>query len=234
MAAALLRTALPARPSRLSYDVRVSNRTTTAADVGFEARTQELIAAGKAMFTLGLMPATSGNLSCRLDDGRIAITVSGSHKGRLSPADFVLVGAGGAACVGPPPSAETALHAQIYRRCDGAGAVLHAHAPSAVVLSRGVQGAFAFTGYEVLKAFPGVTTHATTLVVPVFANDQDVDRLAQTVDAWMAAHAPVHGYVLAQHGFYTWGATVADALRHVEAFDHLFRCEFAWRTGRLL
>jgi methylthioribulose-1-phosphate dehydratase len=79
-----------------------------------------------------------------------------------------------------------------------------------------------------------VTTHATTLVVPVFANDQDTDRLAQAVDAWMAAHAPVHGYLLAQHGFYTWGATVADALRHVEAFDHLFRCELAWRTGRLL
>src|SRR5262249_51916822 len=160
-------------------------------------RTQELIAAGRAMFALGLMPATSGNLSARLDDGRIAITVSGSHKGRLSPADFVQVGAGGAPCIGPPPSAETALHVQLYRRC-GAGAVLHAHAPSAVVLSRGVQGALAFTGYELMKAFPGVTTHTTTLVVPVFANDQDVDRLARTVDAWMAVHAPVHGFLVAQ------------------------------------
>jgi len=233
MADRLLADDAPARHRRLFYDVRVSNRTAPA-DAEFEARTLELIAAGEAMFALGLMPATSGNLSCRLDDGRIAITVSGCHKGLLSPADFVLVDAEGAARGERRPSAETALHAQIYRRCDGAGAVLHAHAPSAVVVSRGVQGTLELTGYELAKAFPGVTTHATTLVVPLFANDQDMGRLAQTVDAWMATHAPVHGFLLAQHGLYTWGACVADALRHVEAFDHLFRCEFAWRTGRLL
>jgi methylthioribulose-1-phosphate dehydratase len=101
------------------------------------------------------------------------------------------------------------------------------------VLSRGMQGPLAFRGYELAKAFPGVTTHAATLVVPVFANDQDTGRLAQTIDSWMAAHAPVHGFLLVQHGFYTWGACVASALRHVEAFDHLFRCELAWRTGRI-
>lgn len=229
-----MQTTFPARHRRPLYDDRMSNRTAAVPDAEFEARTLELIAAGEAMFALGLMPATSGNLSSRLDDGRIAITVSGCHKGLLSPADFTPVHADGTARDERRPSAETALHAQIYRRCRGAGAVLHAHAPSAVVLSRVAQGPLELTGYEMAKAFPGVTTHATTLVVPVFANDQDTDRLARTVDAWMAAHPPVHGYLLVQHGVYTWGATVADALRHVEAFDHLFRCELAWRTGRLL
>jgi methylthioribulose-1-phosphate dehydratase len=33
-----------------------------------------------------------------------------------------------------------------------------------------------------------------------------------------------HGFLLAGHGLYTWGATVSEALRHAEAFDFLFSC----------
>jgi methylthioribulose-1-phosphate dehydratase len=33
------------------------------------------------------------------------------------------------------------------------------------------------------------------------------------------------GYLIAGHGLYTWGADVAEARRHVEAFDFLFTCE---------
>ena len=59
-------------------------------------------------------PATSGNYSVRLDDGRIAITISGRHKGRLSEDDVMTVDAAGRALDGQRPSAETPLHAMLY------------------------------------------------------------------------------------------------------------------------
>ena len=50
----------------------------------FEQRAAELIEAGRTLYQMGMVPATSGNFSARLADGRIAITVSGRHKGRLT------------------------------------------------------------------------------------------------------------------------------------------------------
>ena len=65
--------------------------------------------------------------------------------------------------------------------------------------------------------------------MPNFANDQDIGRLAQEVAAYMEKHQPVYGYLIGGHGFYTWGDTVDDALRHVEAFEFLFDCELRIR-----
>jgi ribulose-5-phosphate 4-epimerase/fuculose-1-phosphate aldolase len=40
------------------------------------------------------------------------------------------------------------------------------------------------------------------------------------------------GYLIAGHGLYAWGASVDDALRHVEAFECLFECEVLERKLR--
>ncbi len=61
----------------------------------FLQRTAELIDAGRLLYRRGMVPATSGNLCARLSDGRIAITVSGRHKGKLCEADIMLVDAEG-------------------------------------------------------------------------------------------------------------------------------------------
>jgi methylthioribulose-1-phosphate dehydratase len=192
----------------------------------FERRAAELIDAGRALYQRGMVPATSGNFSARLADGRIAITVSGRHKGRLSADDIMLIDAAGRSLDERRPSAETGLHLQIYRRFPDAAAVLHPHSVNATLLSRGRRDHLVLRDYELLKAFPGVDTHECAVTVPVFANRQDIPVLAAEVDAWMERHAgPVHGYLIGGHGFYTWGATVEDALRHVEAFEFLFDCE---------
>jgi methylthioribulose-1-phosphate dehydratase len=192
----------------------------------FERRAAELIDAGRTLYQLGMVPATSGNFSARLADGRIAITVSGRHKGRLCAEDIMLIDAAGRSLDERRPSAETGLHLQIYRRFPDAAAVLHPHSVNATLLSRGRRDHLVLRDYELLKAFPGVDTHECAVTVPVFANRQDIPALAAEVDAWMERHAgPVHGYLIGGHGFYTWGATVADALRHAEALEFLFDCE---------
>jgi len=192
-------------------------------------RSRELIDAGAALFRLGLVPATSGNFSARLNDGNIAITVSGRHKGQLTEPAIMVINAEGRALDDRRPSAETGLHVQIYRRFPNIGAVLHPHSKHAVLLSRLETEQIVLRDYELLKALSGIDTHATTVTVPVFANDQNIPRLSQTVETYLEANEAVHGYIIAGHGFYTWGATVADAVRHVEALDYLFSCELYLR-----
>ena len=178
------------------------------------------------------MPATSGNFSVRLPDGRLVLTVSGRHKGKLTPDDLLLADADGRSLDGRRPSAETQLHVQVYRRFPGARCVLHPHTVNATLLSRLHAGRLVLQDYELLKAFSGVDSHDCAVTVPIFPNDQDIDRLAQVVDAYMARHAAVHGYLIAGHGFYTWGSSVEDALRHVEAFEFLFDCEMRLHGAR--
>jgi methylthioribulose-1-phosphate dehydratase len=186
---------------------------------------QELIKAGRFIDGRGWVPATSGNFSARLADGRIAITVSGRHKGRLTPADIMLIDVEGKALDGQTPSAETLLHTALYRRYPHVGAVLHPHSPGSILQSRLSPAGVVLENHELLKVLSGIRTHATRVTIPVFPNDQNIRQLANTVDDWLDRHGDVHAYIIANHGFYTWGATVQEALRHVEALEFLFDIE---------
>lgn len=192
----------------------------------FKLRSHELIEAGRFMFEQGWVPATSGNFSARLSDNTIAITVSGRHKGRLHAGDIMVIDMEGQPHLSTQrPSAEMPLHTALYRRFPEVGAVLHTHSLDATLLSRAIDSTLHLEGYELLKAFAGVATHQTAIEIPNFANDQDINRLASVVENYLDTHGPVYGYLIAGHGLYTWGHSVDEALRHVEAFEFLFQCE---------
>lgn len=191
----------------------------------FEARAVELIEAGKFIHARGWVPATSGNFSARLSDGSIAITVSGKHKGTLVLDDIMRVDSDGHSLDGKKPSAETLLHSSLYRRYPKLGSVLHPHSPNAMLVSRLFAHELVLEDYELLKALEGVDTHEVRLVVPIFPNDQNISRLSLKVDEYIEMHGDIYGYIIAGHGFYTWGSSVADALRHVEALEYLFDIE---------
>ncbi len=183
---------------------------------------------GRDLHARGWLPATSGNLSARLGPDRALITQSGRHKGRLSPHDFLVVDLDGNPISGGRPSAETALHTRRYAADPHVGAVLHVHSPHACVISRARPRGVRLAGWELLKAFPGVDTHAEERRVAVFPNDQDIDRLGAAVDAAREG-LRLPGYLIEGHGLYAWGVTLDDALRHVEAFEALFQLE--WLAG---
>ena len=191
----------------------------------FETRTQELIAAGRYIHSRGWVPATSGNFSARLTDGRIAITVSGKNKGELRPDDIMLVDSSGLSLDGRKPSAETALHTSLYQRYPDVAAVLHPHSPGATLVSRRGPDRLVLENYELLKALRGINTHEARVTIPIFPNDQDIQRLARVVDDYIDQEGDLYGYIIASHGFYTWGATVQEALRQVEALEFLFEIE---------
>jgi methylthioribulose-1-phosphate dehydratase len=191
----------------------------------------EIITNVREMSAAGWTPATSSNFSCRLDDRHTAITVSGRDKGRLMEADIMVVDFDGKA-VGSDhrPSAETLLHIQLYRRFAEIGCVLHTHSPTQTVASRlyAKSGHVRLEGYELLKAFAGNTTHDMAIEVPVLANTQDIPALAAQVEALLDDRC-MWGYLIDGHGLYAWGRDMAEARRHIEAFEFLLGCELELR-----
>jgi methylthioribulose-1-phosphate dehydratase len=190
-----------------------------------QAMTQ-LVRVGRFFFERGWVPATSGNLSARIDSNHMLITVSGWHKGQLNQDGMLVTDLG--ACpltMGKRPSAETLLHGALYRRFPEINAIFHTHSVYSTVLSRLLTDELILSDYEVLKVFPGVETHQISVGVPIFPNDQNMSRLAAVVDAHLEQKPGSPGYLIAGHGLYTWGRSVEEACRHVEALEFLLECE---------
>jgi methylthioribulose-1-phosphate dehydratase len=189
---------------------------------------QAIAATGRKLGAQGLTPATSSNFSMRLDDAYAAITISGRDKGTLTPDDIMVIDMDGRAVgTAARPSAETLLHTQIYQRFADVNAVLHTHSRTQTVASRLFAGAgvIQFDGYELQKAIAGHTSHEQAIELPVFSNTQDMAELVKHVDAWVRADKPLYGYLIEGHGIYTWGRDMAEAERHIEAFEFLLGCE---------
>ena len=198
----------------------------------YASAASSIVEAGSFLFERGWSPATSSNYSARIDSDHVAITVSGRHKGRLETGDVMVVGLDGQPVQSrSKSSAETLLHTVLYQVFPEVGAVLHTHSVKATVLSRLIapDAALVFEGYELQKAFAGVSTHEGRVTVPVFDNTQDIPALARQTKEWFLAHPDQPGYLIRGHGLYTWGTTMADCLRHVEAFEFLFECELETR-----
>jgi methylthioribulose-1-phosphate dehydratase len=194
----------------------------------------EIVANVRELSAAGLTPATSSNFSHRLDDRHVAITVSGGDKGRLTQDGIMVVDLDGQA-VGSDrrPSAEALLHTQLYKRFAEIGCVLHTHSQAQTVASRLYSGAgrVHLEGYELLKAFAGNDTHETHIDLPVLPNSQDMHTLAAQVDALLDTQC-MWGYLIDGHGLYTWGRDMAEARRHLEAFEFLLNCELELRKLR--
>jgi methylthioribulose-1-phosphate dehydratase len=159
----------------------------------------------------------------------LLLTASGKDKGHLGPNDFVLVDIEGnpIAPNQPKSSAETLLHCLAVERC-GAGAVLHTHSVWSTILSQHYAslGGIRIEGFEMLKGLEGITTHETAVWIPIFDNTQDIPALKKEVEAYLDAnpHKPCWGYLIRQHGLYTWGKDLPSAVRHMEVIEFLFEC----------
>lgn len=94
---------------------------------------EELAATCRALAADGLVTGTSGNLSCRAQDG-VLISPTGAELGELRAEQIPLVDLDGEVIDGDlQPSSEVNLHLGMYTRY-GAGAVVHTHAPMATAV----------------------------------------------------------------------------------------------------
>lgn len=199
---------------------------------------QQLSDTSRTLYERGWMPGTSGNISLRLpgDSGRALITASGRDKGSLSTRDVVEVDAltGRASLPGQDrPSAETSIHAAVYR-VTGARAVIHVHSPYATVVAHRAGALDAVVSvrverFELLKGL-GLKDPAFT-DLPVFPNWPDVDRIADDVaDRLAADREGPPGLLLADHGITTWGDSLGQAKNRLECLESLCQLLVLSRT----
>ena len=203
----------------------------------YKDEADSLIKAGAFFHRRNWAPATSGNYSLRISIDEFLMTVSGAHKGELRPQDFLVVNSVGEVVEAPNPgdrpSAETGLHTQLYSLDSECGAVLHSHSVLSTVVSRNTEGnEIVFSGYEMQKAFRGVGTHEGEVRIPVFENDQDIQRLASEVATDVARNGLPVGYLIRGHGLYSWAEDVFGARRQIEALEFLMECEWMERRIR--
>ncbi|MEN0006889.1 MAG: methylthioribulose 1-phosphate dehydratase [Bacteroidota bacterium] len=194
------------------------------------AQQQELVDCIHFLHQKGYAPATSSNYSFRqAGSDRIQISASGIDKGLFATTDLITIDTeGNPVKDARKPSAETGLHTMLYRLLPEVRCVLHTHTVYNTVLSTILepQGYLRLDGFEVLKGLSGIRTHDTVVDLPIFANSQDIEHLSTQIEAYWQKHPIGHGFLLAGHGLYTWGESIAVAKRQVEVFEFLFECYY--------
>lgn len=106
--------------------------TTTTVD---EAR-ERIAQKGREILDEGLTQRTSGNVSLRAGDDRIAISPSGVPYHEIEPEDVPIVDSGGDRIEGDlDPSSETPMHTEVYRRREDVGGIVHTHSPYATTFA---------------------------------------------------------------------------------------------------
>jgi len=189
---------------------------------------RELIECGRDFHHRGWSLGTSSNYSVVIDSEPLTLLMTGSgfDKGRLQPDHFVIVNENAESLdeAFPKPSAEALLHTALAKH--GAGAVLHTHSVAATVLSEHFlnDGVLRISGYEMLKGLSGITTHESEAVIEIYPNTQDIASLASVIESRLTdpANPLRHGFLMAGHGLYTWGADIAAARRQIEVLEFLF------------
>ncbi|MGB0091219.1 MAG: class II aldolase/adducin family protein [Solirubrobacteraceae bacterium] len=185
---------------------------------------EELAATCLELAGEGLVTGTSGNLSCRADEG-VLISPTGAELGQLQAGQIPLVDLYGEVIDGQlEPSSEINLHLGMYRRY-GAGGVVHTHAPMSAAVGC------------VVDELPCVHYLMVDLggTVPVapyltFGTQELADAVHEAIEGHTAA-------LMANHGTLAYGddlATAATRTRLLEWVSTLYWHAAAIGTPRTL
>lgn len=184
----------------------------------------EVCAANRALATHGLVTLTWGNASGISKDRRlVAIKPSGVPYGELNPQDIVVVDMAGRVAAGLlRPSTDTATHLELYRAFPGVGGIVHTHSLYATMFA------------QARRAIPCLgTTHADHFAgaVPVTRQlrpeemgeyEKNTGKLiAERLGEADAANVPA--VLVAGHGPFAWGGTIAKAVENAVALEAVAR-----------
>ena len=170
----------------------------------------EIVRFGKLLHQTGLVAATDGNLSIRLENGNILCTPTLMSKGLMQPDDLVVVDQRGKKVSGTREvSSEIAMHLFIYGRRPDVGAVVHAHPPTAT--------GYAAAGIALDRAL--CSEIIVTLGSVPLANYETpgTQELAEALAPLLAEHDAI---LMANHGVVTCGADLLNAYMNMETVEH--------------
>jgi len=175
-----------------------------------ERHRDDIVRFGKMLHQSGLVAATDGNLSVRMDDGTVLCTPTLMSKGMMEADDLVVVDESGHKLTGRREvSSEIAMHLFIYRNRPDVNAVVHAHPPTA-------------TGYAA-AGIPLDTPLCSEIVVTLGSvplASYGTPGTHELADA-LAPLIPDHQAILmANHGVVTYGQDLLTAYMNMETVEH--------------
>lgn len=171
---------------------------------------QEIVRFGKILHQTGLVAATDGNLSVRLENGNILCTPTLMSKGLLAEDDLVIVNPQGEKLSGARGvSSEIAMHLLIYGKRPDVGGVVHAHPPTAT--------GFAAAGMALDRAL--CAELIVTLGTVPLANYETpgTPELAAALAPLVGDHDAI---LMANHGVVTYGVDLLNAYMNMETVEH--------------
>lgn len=170
---------------------------------------------GASIFSRGLTPGTSGNISVRLDDGWL-MTPTNVSLGDLDPARLSKLDAQGRLMDGEKPTKESFLHRAVYDVRASAGAIVHLHSTHSVAVSCLAD----VNPHDVLPPItPYYVMRIGTLPLIPYYRPGDV-KLAEAVRAVAHKH---HAVLLANHGPVVAGSSLSAAAAAIEELEETAR-----------
>ena len=174
---------------------------------------QEVCTAGRWLYEREYIVACEGNISVRLQDGKILTTPTCMNKGMLTPEDLVVIDLDGKQISGEKRvSSEVLVHLLFYRMRPDVNAVCHAHPVTAT--------GFAAAGRALDQALlPEVIIGLGQVPLVRYATPG-------TTELSMALEPYVENYdalLLANHGAVTCGPDLLTAFFRMETIEHAAR-----------
>jgi L-fuculose-phosphate aldolase len=182
-----------------------------------EARSA-IVEIGRRLYAKGHVVANDGNVSCRLDEGRILTTPSGVCKGFMQADELVLVSPDGTPISGGRPSSELPMHLFIYRERPDIRAVVHAHPPYATGFSTAGQALERCVLAEVIVDIGAVPLAEY--------GTPSTEELPQSLRPFIHS---CEAFLLANHGVVTLGRELFEAYYKMERVEHFAKIVFIAR-----
>jgi len=158
-------------------------------------------AAGVSLVQEGLVAGTWGNVSIRLDGGRMAITPSGSDYLSMKAEDIVIVDLATGEAAGGKPSTEKKLHREIYRSRPEVNAIIHTHSMSVSTVAAARREVPPIL--DDLAQIVGPSVRVAAYALP------GSGKMVRTVRAALRGRMAA---LMANHGAVALGRTMAEAL----------------------
>ena len=173
---------------------------------------REIVHVGRLMYERSYVVSSDGNISVRLDDGRIVATPTMTCKGRMTEDSLAITDPAGTPLNERKASSELAMHLLIYRERPDIKAACHAHPPHGT--------AFAVAGLAIDQ--PILSEVILTLgCVPLAAyGTPSTEELTAAMRPLVKHH---NALLMANHGAVTYGADLWQAFDRLETLEHTAR-----------
>jgi L-fuculose-phosphate aldolase len=170
---------------------------------------REIVRVGKLLYERGYVVSSDGNVSVRLDDGRIVATPTQTCKGRMDEDSLAVTDIEGKALNDRRASSELAMHLLIYRERADAKAVCHAHPPHG--------SAFAVAGLAIDQ--PILSEVILTLGCVPLA-EYGTPSTDELTDAMLPLVKHHNALLMANHGAVAYGVDIWQAFDRLETLEH--------------